>query len=73
METVFPFLRHLFFLPLIHNIWLVGCDYALLLDLRGFVVSQNLIIMCIFVETRTIIFYNYENETLFVSIAFCCY
>jgi len=35
--------------PLIHNFWRVGGDYTLLLDLRGFVVLQNLIIMCIFV------------------------
>jgi len=44
-----PFLRRLFFFPLIHNFWRVGGDYALLLDLRGFVVLQNLIIMRIFV------------------------
>ena len=49
MATVFPFLRHLFFFPLIHNFWQVGGDYSLLLDLRGFVVLQNLIIMRIFV------------------------
>ncbi len=44
------FFAFIFLFPLIRKFWQVGDDYSLLLDLRGFVVLQNLIIMCIFVE-----------------------
>jgi hypothetical protein len=43
------FFAFIFLFPLIRKLWQVGGDYALLLDLRGFVVLQNLIIMRIFV------------------------
>ena len=53
MATVFPFLRLYFFFPLIRKFWQVRGDYSLLLELADFVVLQNLIIMCIFVASRT--------------------